>query len=232
MEKALVLSSGGIDSTTCLAVAIERLGPDNVSSLSIFYGQKQRKELDCAHKIADYYGIRHYELDLSAVMAYADTPMLAKSQENIPQQSYAEQLAQSPGGIVKTYVPFRNGLFLSAAASLAMSLAKEEETGIYLGAHADDAAGRAYADCTPEFTQAMGQAISLGTYDKISLVSPFINLNKAQIVRLGLELGVPYQYTWSCYEGGDQPCGLCATCLDRQQAFAACGIADPALATE
>lgn len=232
MKKALVLSSGGLDSTTCLAVAVERLGRDNVSSLSIFYGQKQRKELDCAHKIADYYGIRHYELDLAAVMAYADTPMLAQNEENIPQQSYARQLAASPGGIVRTYVPFRNGLFLAAAASLAMSLEQEEETAIYLGAHADDAAGRAYADCSPQFTQAMGQAISLGTYDKISLVSPFIDLNKAQIVRLGLELGAPYQYTWSCYEGGDRPCGLCATCLDRQKAFAACGVADPALTTE
>jgi 7-cyano-7-deazaguanine synthase len=232
MKKALVLSSGGLDSTTCLAVAIERLGHDNVSSLSIFYGQKHGKELACAQKIADYYGIRHYELDLAAVMAYADTPMLAKSEENIPQQSYAHQLDHSPGGIVRTYVPFRNGLFLAAAASLAMSLEQEEETAIYIGAHADDAAGCAYADCSPQFNQAMGQAISLGTYDKISLVSPFIDLNKAQILRLGLGLGAPYQYTWSCYEGDDKPCGLCATCLDRQKAFADCGVADPALGTE
>jgi 7-cyano-7-deazaguanine synthase len=229
MKRALVLNSGGLDSTTCLALAIEQYGCNQVSTLSIYYGQKHQKELECAKKIAAHYGIAHHELDLSHIMAYDNSPLLSKSDQAIPQQSYGQQLQEDKTGIVKTYVPFRNGLFLSAAAAIAMSLNREGETDLFLGAHADDAAGSAYADCTEEFTQTMGKAIELGTYNKVHLITPLVAMNKAQVVKIGLQLAAPYQYTWSCYEGGDRPCGQCATCLDRQRAFAAHNVTDPAL---
>ena len=228
-KKAIVLSSGGVDSTTCISIAIDELGSENVSTVSVFYGQKHSKELECAKKIAEYYGVKHYELDLSAIFKYSNCPLLSQSTEEIAHESYAEQIAKNGEGMVRTYVPFRNGLMLSAVASLAVSIYPNDMVDIYLGAHADDSAGRAYADCSEEFTDAIGKAINIGTYEKVNLRAPLVNLSKAEVVREGLELGTPYELTWSCYEGGETPCGTCATCIDRAIAFKLNGIKDPAL---
>lgn len=229
MEKALVLSSGGVDSTTCIGIAVKEHGRENVSTVSVFYGQKHEKELECAAKVADFYGVGHYVLNLAGVMEYSNCPLLSHSSEAIRHESYAEQIAHDGEGMVRTYVPFRNGLMLSAVAALAMSIYPDDETVIYLGAHADDAAGNAYADCSREFTEAMEKAISIGTYDKVHIAAPLVSLNKAGVVKIGLGLGVPYDLTWSCYEGGEKPCGACGTCIDRAAAFAANGVEDPAI---
>lgn len=231
MKKALVLNSGGVDSTTCVSLAIKDLGEENVTTVSVFYGQKHSKELECASKVADYYGVNHRVIDLSktGIMDDSNCPLLSHSTEDIPEHSYAEQIAENGEGMVTTYVPFRNGLLLSSVAALAMALYPEDEVDIYLGAHADDAAGNAYADCSEEFTDTIGKAISIGTYDKVHLKAPLVNLNKAGVVKLGLELGTPYELTWSCYKGEGKPCGKCGTCIDRAAAFAANGVEDPAL---
>ncbi len=229
MKKAIILSSGGVDSTTCAALAVKELGAENVVSASVFYGQKHSRELEAARKVAAYYGIRHVELDLSETMKYSDCALLAGSSRAIDHRSYAEQTAESETGKVGTYVPFRNGLMISAAAALAASLFPEDEVSLYLGAHGDDAAGNAYADCSEEFLRAMGEAVSIGTYGKVTLAAPFAGKTKADVVAAGLALGVPYELTWSCYEGGERPCGVCGTCRDRAAAFAANGVADPAL---
>ena len=228
-KKALVLSSGGVDSTTCLSLAINKFGSENVTSVSFFYGQKHDKELKCARELANYYHIKHYELDLSSIMQYSNCSLLTKSTQEIKHQSYAEQIAENGEGRVSTYVPFRNGLMLSAAAALADSIYENEECDIYIGAHADDAAGNAYADCSTEFVDAMAKAISIGTYEKINIVAPFVDSNKAGVVKKGLELKTPYELTWSCYEGKDTPCGKCGTCIDRAAAFAANNVEDPAI---
>lgn len=226
--KAIVLSSGGVDSTTCVAWAIEQYGRENVSTVSIYYGQKHKKELECAAKVASYYGLAHYDFDLQQIMRYSNCPLLASSTEAIEHKSYEAQIRENGEGMVATYVPFRNGLMLSVVASLATSISTEP-TQICIGAHADDAAGNAYADCSEEFIAAMDKAINIGTYDKLHVVAPFAGSNKAEVVRQGLALKVPYELTWSCYEGGEKPCGTCATCIDRARAFAANGIKDPAL---
>lgn len=228
-KKALVLSSGGVDSTTCLSLAINKFGSENVTSVSFFYGQKHDKELKCARELANYYHIKHYELDLSSIMQYSNCSLLTNSTQEIKHQSYAEQIAENGEGRVSTYVPFRNGLMLSAAAALADSIYENEECDIYIGAHADDAAGNAYADCSTEFIDAMAKAINIGTYEKINIVAPFVDSNKAGVVKKGLELKTPYELTWSCYEGKDTPCGKCGTCIDRAAAFAANNVEDPAI---
>lgn len=225
--KALVLNSGGVDSTTCVGIAVDKLGPANVSTVSIFYGQKHVKELQCAKKIAEYYDLLHYELDLSGILKFSDCPLLANSTKEIKHESYVDQIAKNGEGMVATYVPFRNGLMLSSVAALAMSIYPDEEVEIYLGAHADDAAGQAYADCSKDFTDAMYQAISIGTYGKVKVVAPLVAMNKAQVVNVGWGLHVPYELTWSCYEGGEKQCGTCGTCIDRINAFAINGIKDP-----
>lgn len=224
--KAIVLSSGGVDSTTCLAVAVDKYGADNVISLSVYYGQKHNKELEAARAVADYYKVRHIELDLKPIFEDSNCSLLMQNDTEIPKESYAEQLNKSGGEPVSTYVPFRNGLFLSVAASIAISNGCKE---IYYGAHADDSAGNAYPDCSDAFTNAMSEAINLGSGCGLTIKAPFVNHNKAEVVKRGLELNVPYELTWSCYEGGDKPCGKCGTCIDRQKAFEANGVKDPAV---
>lgn len=226
--KALVLSSGGVDSTTCVGIAVNKYNKDNVITASLYYGQKHDKELECARKIAEYYGVRHIEEDISNVMKYAkDVCTLVKGGDEIEHKSYADQIAENGEGRVATYVPFRNGLFLSIAAAYADSLFPGEDVEIFYGAHADDAAGQAYADCSPEFADAMNKAINIGTYGKININRPLINMNKAEVVKTGLALKVPYELTWSCYEGKDKACGKCGTCIDRLKAFELNGIKDP-----
>ena len=129
--KALVLSSGGVDSTTCISIAVDKLGKENVSTVSVFYGQKHSKELECAEKIAEHYGLKHYVLDLSGILKYSNCSLLSHSTEEIKHKSYAEQIAEDGEGMVSTYVPFRNGLMLSAVAALAVSIYPDDEVEIY-----------------------------------------------------------------------------------------------------
>ena len=206
-----------------MALAKEKYG-DNVLALSMSYGQKHAKELAAAQAIADYYHVELLHMDLSKIFAHSKCSLLQGSEESVPHASYAEQLKESKGEPVSTYVPFRNGLFLSAAASIALEYECNE---IYYGPHADDAAGNAYPDCSVEFNESMNLAVYLGSGRKVRLVAPFVDKTKKDIVAEGLRLGVPYELTWSCYDGGEKPCHKCGTCIDREAAFAANGVVDP-----
>lgn len=224
--KALVLLSGGVDSATCLGLAADRYGKENVVPLSVSYGQKHTREIEAAKKIADYYQVELLLLDLAVIFQYSDCSLLERSAQEIPKEAYVKQIEKSGGKPVSTYVPFRNGLFLSSAASIALS----KGCGIiYYGAHSDDAAGNAYPDCSSAFNEAMNQAIYIGSGKQLQLEAPFVSWTKAEVVKKGLELKVPYELTWSCYEGGDRPCGKCGTCIDRAAAFEKNGITDPAM---
>jgi 7-cyano-7-deazaguanine synthase len=131
------------------------------------------------------------------------------------------------------YVPFRNGFMISALASYVQgqfqhSLNKDKaDWAIYFGAHAEDALNWAYPDCTPEFIGAMANAVYVGTYHKVRLITPLQWMNKADIIRKGTELNVPWNLTWSCYAGGSLHCGVCPTCRARRQGFIAAGVNDP-----
>lgn len=222
--EAMVLFSGGVDSTTCLAQAVKKHGSENVLALSIYYGQKHNKEIESAEKIVRYYGVKWQTLDLSLIFADSDCSLLKGSSDDIPKESYSEQLSKTNGSPVSTYVPFRNGLFIASAASIALS---NGCSVIYYGPHADDAAGNAYPDCSAVFNNAMAEAVYEGSGKQVRIEAPFVNMTKKDIVKTGLELGVPYELTWSCYEGGDKPCGVCGTCRDRIEAFKANGVTDP-----
>ncbi len=224
--KAMVLLSGGIDSTTCLGIAVDKYGKENVIALSVFYGQKHDKEIKASQDVAKYYGVEHLYLDLEKIFQYSDCSLLTHSDKDIPKEAYSEQIKKTDGTPVSTYVPFRNGLFLSSAASIALS---KDCDVIYYGAHSDDAAGCAYPDCSDEFNKAINEAIYLGSGKQLKVAAPFINKTKAEVVKIGIDLKVPYEYTWSCYEGDDKPCGKCGTCIDRAEAFRLNGVKDPAL---
>ena len=219
--KAVVLLSGGADSVTCLAVAIYQHGKENVSALSVSYGQKHIKEIESARKVAEYYGIPLYTVDLSKTYEFSNCSLLQHSTEAIEHKSYAEQKH------LATYVPFRNGLMLSAAGALALSIYPNELVALYYGAHADDTLGGAYPDCTPEFVDAMSKALFEGSGHLLHVEAPFVNVNKAGVIARGTLLKVPYELTWSCYEGGDKHCGKCGTCIDRKKAFEEAGVVDP-----
>lgn len=224
--KVLTLLSGGVDSATCLAMLCRDYGTDHVVALSLTYGQKHEKELVAAQRLAEYYGVEHIYQDLTPVFQYSGSSLLVHSKEDIPQEDYATQQKENEGKPVSTYVPFRNGLFLSVAACIALSKGCEL---VCYGAHRDDAAGNAYPDCSEAFFSAMNEAVEEGSGHQAKLIAPLIGMNKSEVVRVGLKLHVPYQMTWSCYEGGAHPCGKCATCIDRAAAFAANGVKDPVL---
>lgn len=229
-QKALVLLSGGLDSTVLLAKAVNDYGKNNVTALNIFYGQRHSRERACAKwQAIQKYNVDYIEEDLSKVFQFNpdSSSLLSGSTKEIVYKSYAAQISDLGGGKpVSSYVPYRNGLFLSYAAAVAIQIGCSL---IFYGAHADDAAGRAYPDCTPEFINAQTSAIYWGSGQTLKMKAPWYEMNKAEIVSVGISLGVDFAHTWSCYEGGDKPCGKCGTCIDRAQAFAKNGIEDPAL---
>ena len=148
--------------------------------------------------------------------------MLTERSAEIPDISYDDIEGVSP-----TYVHFRNGQLISAITAYA-SADKEAEV-IYFGAHSEDAANWAYPDCTPEFIGAMANAVFIGTYKQLRLIAPLTYLDKAGVVRLGTELGVPFANTWSCYKGEAEHCGICPTCRSRREAFIKADIEDPTI---
>lgn len=228
MPRHAVLLSGGIDSSTLLAEIVSKVGLENASRevvvLFLHYGQKHAKEHESARAVADYYGVPILEEDISFVFRNSTSALLAHAGKDSGEGTYAEQLKESKSGLVDTYVPYRNGLFISYAASYALSIGAEY---IYYGAHADDRAAYAYPDCSREFVKAQAAAIEAGTGGKLKLEVPFLALNKRGILLLGHKLGVPYHLTWSCYEGREKACGKCATCRDRLIAFKSIGRKDP-----
>ena len=224
--KVLVLASGGLDSTALLYKAVKEYGAANVYALNMYYGQKHSKEAYCFMWQLERLNIENYKaLDLSKIFEGYKGCTLLEGGGDVPYGSYAEQLAKKPG-TVSTYVPFRNGLFLSVAASIAL---QEGCSIIWYGAHADDAAGDAYPDCTPVFIEAMSNAIWEGSGQAINMYGPWAKLNKAGVVAEGIAAGMTqedFQHTWSCYEGGDKPCGKCGTCIDRKAALEANDLTD------
>ena len=222
--KKVVLLSGGVDSTTCLALAVRRYGACNVTALTFLYGQKHANEIENARKVAEHFSVNIVEAHVDSEIFQGSSSTLLKGNGEIAHKSYAKIIAEDGEGTVDTYVPFRNGLMLSQAAALAYSLEADE---VWYGAHADDAAGSAYPDCTPEFYESMDKTIFHGTGHKVHLLAPLLNLNKAQVVAAGLRVKAPYELTRSCYEGHEYACGKCATCIDRLNAFGQNLVVDP-----
>lgn len=218
--KALVLLSGGIDSTTALHIAGQEC--QEVLTLSIYYGQKHDKEIEQAKKIARHFAVPHLVQSLPPDMFRGYGSTLIDEGLEQPKETYQELMESE--GVSSTYVPYRNGNFLSVAATLALLY---KCTHIYWAPHATDAHHNAYPDCTPEFAGAMAAAIYLGTDRKVRLVTPFQFKTKQEVVELGIKMNTPYELTWSCYVGGDAQCGVCPTCIERIEAFQSAERIDP-----
>lgn len=217
MSKALVLLSGGVDSTTTLFYAGQKFGWANVSAISFNYGQRHIKELEYASRIALNAGIKHHIVQIPFSQMQVQSA-LTDDGKAIPKIAYSEIDGVSPA-----YVPFRNGTMLSLATAMAVS---ENIDYILAGPHAEDAENWAYADCTLEFMGAMANAIYVGTYGAQRLLTPLLFMSKAEVAALGWSLKAPLFHTWSCYIGGDIHCGECPTCRARKEAFKAAGLMD------
>ena len=221
MKKAICLLSGGLDSTVCLFMAREQ-GFDPIA-LSIEYGQQHSREIANAKAITRSLGIKHYVSSLS--MPWKGSSLLDE-RITIP---LGRDPAEISTGIPNTYVPGRNSVFLSLAISCAET---ERAEAIFIGVNALDYSG--YPDCRPEYLRVFAAAVQQGTKagcegKKLEIMTPLIAFTKKEIILLGGRLGVPFEKTWSCYRGGDRPCGICDSCVLRAKGFTEAGIADPLL---
>ncbi len=214
--KTILIYSGGLDST----VLLYKLAAEGAISeaVSVNYGQKHSIELEMAAANCKKLGIKHTVADLSNLAPIFGNSALTNPDVEVPDGSYAVD------NIAVTVVPNRNMLFLSIAAARAMASGCDS---VAYAAHSGDHA--LYPDCTCEFADAMAKAIELADTRKIKLLRPFINVSKADIVRLGAELGVDFSLTWSCYKGGKFHCGKCSTCTERREAFKLAGVTDPTI---
>lgn len=219
MTKAVVLLSGGIDSSTVLAIAREQ--GHIPLCVSFNYGQLHSKELIAAEAVARFMKSSHRIIGLSPT-SFMGAAITSGGPE-VPTGSYKDVQAGKQGPI-STYVPFRNGQLISAGTAIAV---QEKASFVYFAAHASDAADWAYPDCTPEFLGAMANAVWVGTDRQVRLVFPLIWMTKDQVVKTGHKLKVPFELTWSCYKGERLHCGVCPTCIERSQAFRLSKIHDP-----
>lgn len=237
--KCIVLFSGGLDSTVALYLATNSLGTENVMALNCYYGQQHDIEMQMAQQTCEALGVQYRAFNLREVYTNCGATLLANNAK-VAHGDYASQVKDARANDkshLDTTIPFRNGLMLSAAVTIAQS---EGYATVMYGAHKDDA-GAMYADCSPEFFRAMFKAVEYGTAGEVNLAAPFLHMTKDRIVTMGLNLNVPFERTWSCYdpqiaeEHGSfddtvpefVPCGKCGTCIDRAKAFEKNEIEDP-----
>lgn len=213
---AVVSLSGGMDSATLLAQYVH-LGYQPIA-VSVNYGQRHRRELDSARLIAEHYGAGHVVLDLRSLGAHLTGSALTDPSIEVPEGHYAWDTMKA------TVVPNRNMIIASALIGIGLS---HRAKVVGLGMHAGDHA--VYPDCRPEFVDALDDLAQIANegFDPPRVEAPFVGISKTDIARLGVELGVPYALTWSCYQGGDQHCGVCGTCYERREAFRDAGVTDP-----
>ncbi|WP_026679098.1 7-cyano-7-deazaguanine synthase QueC [Fictibacillus gelatini] len=218
MKKAVIVLSGGLDSTTCMGIAQEE-GYD-LYPITFHYGQRHNREVIQAQKIAQYYNVKdHIIVNINFLNQIGGSALTDETLE-VPTEGVSDE-------IPVTYVPARNMIFLALASAYAEVIGAE---AIYIGVSAVDYSG--YPDCRPEFIQSMNETINLATKagttgEKIAIKAPLISMTKKETIETGLRLNVPYELTTSCYNGEEEACGKCDSCLLRLKGFQEAGAKDP-----
>ncbi len=229
MAGELVVLSGGLDSTVCMALADRERDGNPLLAVSFDYGQRHRNELDRAAGVAGHYRAEHLIVRLNT-SAWGGSALTDDSIAVPTTSAAARADGRTDEGIPVTYVPARNSIFLAVALGVAEA---RQLDAVWIGVNAIDYSG--YPDCRPEFIEAFRGVAATGQKrgvegNPVRIATPLIELTKAEIVRLGIELDAPLYLTWSCYQGGDRPCGVCDACVLRERGFAEAGVKDPALA--
>ena len=223
--KAIVLSGGGTDSAVCLGMAVDRFGKENVLSLTFDYGQKHVIELEYVEKLCNYYDVELKKINLVPIFEESGSALLRHNSEaEILKVSYDQQSAKRNGSPLVTYVPFRSGVLTSIATTLALSMGYGV---IIYGLNSWSSNKNSYPDSCSFFYTSMSEAVHIGSGGCVDLLAPFVNETKAYIISYGNKIGVPFQYTYSCYEGGEKSCGLCGACRERLLAFEKSHLKDP-----
>lgn len=223
-KKAVVLLSGGLDSSTILAYAISK-GFD-IYAISFFYGQRHKFELEASKKVAIHFGVKDHKTAHIDLRVFGGSALTAEI--DVPKGRTEEEME---GEIPITYVPARNTIFLSFALAYAEVIGSDD---IFIGVNAVDYSG--YPDCRPEYIEAYEKMANLATKSgvesetRLTIHTPLIDLKKSEIIQMGLELGVDYSITSTCYDPNEDglPCGICDSCVLRLKGFSALGIEDPA----
>jgi len=218
LRKAVAIVSGGIDSCTLLYDLLSQRFETH--ALTFVYGQKHSKEIEAAKRITSKLQIDHKIIDISAVREILNSSALINAKASIPE---VPEIVEYYDTLKSTIVPNRNSIFLSLAIAYAVNIGANY---VYYGAHASDRG--VYPDCRREFVDAFTHAERLATDNyELNVEAPFVNAKKSDIVTLGSKLGVPFEITWSCYQGGTTHCGACSSCRERKRAFVEAGIEDP-----
>lgn len=221
MTVAVVLFSGGLDSTTALTEQVRKYGASQVLALSITYGSlHQESESAAAYRICEFLGVKRKVISLPASI-YDEGKSALLGQSSMPNEEYHDPEKESPSA---TIVPFRNAILIAIATAVANSIGALH---VYIAAHGNDAVGFAYPDCTPQFLGPMSEAVYYGTLRQVKLMYPYILMTKAGVVGVAAAVRAPLNMTWSCYRGGAVHCGQCPTCLERRKAFHDAGYFDP-----
>lgn len=211
-KDSVIVLSGGMDSVTLLHYAKDRIA----LAVTFDYGSNHNaREIECARAQCDMLGIEHLVIPLQFMAQYFKSSLLSGA-EAIPEGNYDDDNMKS------TVVPFRNGIMLAVACGLAESRGLRH---VMIANHGGDHA--IYPDCRPGFVEAISRAMQEGTYDGVTVIAPFTDIDKGEIAATGGKLGVDYSLTYSCYKGGERHCGRCGTCRERQEAFRSAGIQDP-----
>lgn len=215
----LMCLSGGLDSASLLAMILNTSWRGKVACVNFQYGSKHNKyELKAAERIANHYKLGLNVIDLSLLFSQFNSALLSNDPRDIPEGHYAGE------NMRQTVVPGRNMIFAAILAGLAES---KGYTRVALGVHAGD--HHIYPDCRPEFMDSMNEAIRAASDGKVMLYTPFINIDKAKIVKVGVENQVPFHLTRTCYKDQQNPCGKCGSCVERAEAFSINGMVDPAV---
>lgn len=214
--KMIFILSGGLDSATALYSV--RKEHEVVEAVTFDYGQRHRKEIECAKKICADLSLPHRVIDITNMNELLQGSSLTSADVATPHGHYRQENMKT------TVVPNRNAIMINIAAGYAIS---QKIYALGLGIHAGD--HYIYPDCRPEFIAAQEKTLSLANECEFKLIAPFLNVNKTEIVAKGHALGVPFEHTWTCYEGKQKPCGKCGSCMERAEAFRENNLTDPLL---
>ena len=212
-KKTVVVLSGGMDSTTLLYALLEK--KHKVKAISFDYGQKHKKELRVAKETCKMLGVEHQVVKLNTFKGLLKSALTDKKHE-IPEGHYADDVMK------QTVVPNRNMIMLSIAIGYAISLGYRN---VAYAAHAGDHA--VYPDCRPAFVEAIGKLAEVVDYKPITILTPYLDITKTEVLKKGIDLDVDYSHTWSCYKGKKKACGKCGTCVERLEAFRENNLKDP-----